>query len=138
MPSASEKAAPSPPSPFLTHRNIRDGPSKFNIRLWDIHVSGADVIGIQHAEVGDPAHRQMLWPLRLTKYPRAALRPLLIGVQFVPVLADGLPFPVLVHLARVRRNGVPGRSPPFSPSVPARALSGVTPEPERHRMRSPR
>src|SRR6266496_5473203 len=40
---------------------------------WDIHVSGADVIGIQHAEVGDPAHRQMLWPLRLTKYPRSAL-----------------------------------------------------------------
>src|SRR6266568_3327048 len=38
--------------------------------IWDIHVSGADVIGIQHAEVGDPAHRQMLWPLRLTKYPR--------------------------------------------------------------------
>src|SRR6266568_8991421 len=41
--------------------------------IWDIHVSGADVIGIQHAEVGDPAHRQMLWPLRLTKYPRKML-----------------------------------------------------------------
>src|SRR6266581_9758979 len=41
--------------------------------IWDIHVSGADVIGIQHAEVGDPAHRQMLWPLRLTKYPRLTL-----------------------------------------------------------------
>ncbi len=41
-----------------------------NRPVWDIHVSGADVIGIQHAEVGDPAHRQMLWPLRLTKYPR--------------------------------------------------------------------
>src|SRR6266568_6606291 len=41
--------------------------------IWDIHVSGADVIGIQHAEVGDPAHRQMLWPLRLTKYPRSRI-----------------------------------------------------------------
>jgi hypothetical protein len=31
------------------------------------------VIGIQHAEIGDPAHHQMLWPLRLTEYPEARL-----------------------------------------------------------------
>jgi len=36
---------------------------------WAIHISGVDVIGIQHAEVGDPAYHQMLWSLRLTAYP---------------------------------------------------------------------
>ena len=41
--------------------------------VWGIHVNGADVIGIQHAEIGDPAHHQMLWPLRLTEYPEARL-----------------------------------------------------------------
>src|SRR5208282_54302 len=35
-----------------------------------LHVSGVDVIGIQHAEVGDPACHQMLWPLRLNGDPR--------------------------------------------------------------------
>jgi hypothetical protein len=38
----------------------------------DWAISGVDVIGIQHAEVGDPAHHQMLRSLRLTAYPGRA------------------------------------------------------------------
>jgi hypothetical protein len=37
--------------------------------IGGLHVSGVDAIGIQHAEVGDSAHHQMLWSLRLNGDP---------------------------------------------------------------------
>src|SRR6266568_2136669 len=74
--------------------------------IWDIHVSGADVIGIQHAEVGDPAHRQMLWPLRLTKYP--SFRFCLI--EHLSSCAVQLPR-LVAGCARRARPGGPGQRP---------------------------
>src|SRR5208282_4801329 len=53
-------------APFLEPRREKHHVRAEITAVRGIHVSGVDVIEIQHAEVGAPAYHQMLWLLRLT------------------------------------------------------------------------